>query len=237
MDIIDAVPMTFISLAKKAKKVKVKKVKVKKVKAKTVKAKTLKDSVKAQGEFKGKKVKESVEESVEVVKTKKNTYQDLAATSVQADEILYRHFTDILVTMHRRIAANRGLLGPRRREMVVREKIVDVVFDAAWIAISESLMRVDVDPVEKLKKNKELKERRITFTHLHSFRYHMGKLAKLGSFDLEDNFLNRDLGGGNRGSIVCEVGKPIIFTWLARNSMLDVSCHFVVFNKQGNVVV
>ena len=71
MDIIDAVPMTFISLAKKAKKVK-----VKKVKAKTVKAKTLKDSVKAQGEFKGKKVKESVEESVEVVKTKKNTYQD-----------------------------------------------------------------------------------------------------------------------------------------------------------------
>ena len=47
------------------------------------------------------------------------------------------------------------------------------------------MMRVDVDPKEILKKNKELKERRITFTHLHSFRYYVGKLPKLGSTALE----------------------------------------------------
>lgn len=72
---------------------------------------------------------------------------------LQADEIQYRHFTDI-VTMHRRIAANRGMLGPRCRQMVVRGKIVDIVFDAAWEAISKSMMRVDVDPKEMLKKKK-----------------------------------------------------------------------------------
>ena len=92
---------------------------------------------------------------------------------MQADEILYRHFTDILITMHCRIPANQGMLGSRRRQMVVREKIVDEAIDAAWEAISTSMMRVDVDPKEILKKNKELKERRITFTHLHSFRYHV----------------------------------------------------------------
>ena len=73
--------------------------------------------------------------------------------------------------------------------------IVDVVFVAAWEAISTSMMRVDVNPKEILKKNKDLKERRIKFTHQLSFRYYEGMFAKLGSTALEKNLLNRDLVG------------------------------------------
>ena len=64
---------------------------------------------------------------------------------------LYRHSR----YMHRRIADTEGGTG----------KIVDVVFDAAWEAISTNMMRVDVNPKDILKKNKRVE----------------GKLARLGS--------------------------------------------------------
>ena len=169
-----------------------------------------------------------------------STYRNLEKKDTKVLKFIEWHMREIVGAMGRKVCLNKSKLGYRRSINVSERIHQDLMLDLFKAVRDHHHVRIGVRATrDDLKKPREdgsvLRELKIVFKDENSACFHLGKGSGLGSVKLRELW-TRKLDGGCVGRIVCDEERPITLIWGVRNCMLRVSCHFVVVNKQGNVV-